>query len=193
MIKVGITGGIGCGKTTVCKIFEAMGVPVYYADDRAKKLMSSDKKVKMAIIALLGKDAYFGNGRLNRKFISAKIFNDKKLLQKLNKIVHPAVQKDGDKWFARQKTVFAIKEAALLIESASYKSLDLLILVTAPVALRISRVMQRDKSDRQSVERRIKNQLSDAEKAKFANFIIINDGKKSLIAQVTKIYKKLMK
>jgi dephospho-CoA kinase len=127
MIKVGITGGIGSGKTTVCKLFETLDVPVYYADDRAKKLMTSNAEVKKAISHLFGNEAYYRNGRLNRPFISAQVFKNKPMLKKLNAIVHPAVKIDGDQWFAEQHTKFALKEAALLIESGSYKSMDKLI------------------------------------------------------------------
>jgi dephospho-CoA kinase len=193
MIKVGITGGIGSGKTTVCKLFETLDIPVYYADDRAKKLMTSDKKVKLAIINLFGAEAYYRNGRLNRPFISAHVFKNKPLLKKLNAIVHPAVQEDGDRWFAEQHTRFALKEAALLIESGSYKSMDKLIVVTCPLDIRVSRVVERDGFTKEAVLKRINNQLPEEEKVKFADFIIVNDGKKALIPQVLKVYKKLMK
>lgn len=193
MIKVGITGGIGSGKTTVCKIFESLGVPVYYADERAKKIMTSDKTLKEGIIHLLGEESYFKNGRLNRKFIGSKVFKNKSLLNKLNKLVHPAVLKDGENWFKKQKGVMALKEAALLIESGSYLSLDKLIVVTAPEKVRIQRVMERDKLSMEAVSQKMKNQLTDDEFLKYADFSIINDGKKLLIPQVRKIYKHIVK
>jgi dephospho-CoA kinase len=191
MIKVGITGGIGSGKSTVCQIFESLNVPIYYADERAKKLMTSNKNVKKEILASFGKEAYFNNGRLNRKYIAAKVFNNKPLLKKLNAIVHPAVKQDGIDWFNLQKGKFAIKEAALLIEAGSHKDLDKIIVVTCPLETRIDRVVYRDKISRQTVMHRIKNQLSEEEKIRFADFIIVNDGKKALIPQVVKVYKKL--
>jgi dephospho-CoA kinase len=192
MIKVGITGGIGSGKTTVCKQFEAKGIPVYYADDRAKKLMTSDKKVKAAIIDLFSKDAFFSNGRLNRKYISSQIFQNKELLAKLNSIVHPAVKMDGEKWFAMQTTHFAIKEAALLIEAGSFKELDKIIVVTCPEEIRINRVMKRDSASRVDVERRIKAQMPEAEKVKYADYVIVNDGVIDLNSQIEKVYQSLM-
>ncbi len=193
MIKVGITGGIGSGKTTVCKIFESLDVPVYYADEKAKQLMTSNKKVKQDIIAVFGKEAFYTNGRLNRKYIAEKVFANKQLLTKLNNIVHPAVKLDGDQWFSLQKGKFALKEAALLIEAGSYKSMDKIIVVTCPLETRIARVMTRDKVTREAVLGRIKNQWSEEEKVKYADFVIINDGKKALIPQVIKVYKKLIK
>jgi dephospho-CoA kinase len=192
MIKVGITGGIGSGKTTVCKQFEAKGIPIYYADDRAKKLMTSDKKVKAAIIDLFSKDAYFSNGRLNRKYLSSQIFQNKELLAKLNSIVHPAVKIDGEKWFAMQTTHFAIKEAALLIEAGSYKELDKIIVVTCPEETRINRVMKRDSASKEDVERRIKAQMPETEKVKYADYVIVNDGVADLHSQIENIYESLM-
>ena len=193
MIKVGITGGIGSGKTTVCKIFESLGVPVYYADDRAKKIMTSDKRLKADLIHLLGEECYFKNGRLNRKFIGSRVFKNKSLLKKLNKLVHPAVLKDGELWYSKQKGVMAIKEAALLIESGSYLSLDKLIVVTAPEKVRLQRVMERDNLSLEAVKEKMKNQLTDDEFLKYADFRIINDGKKLLIPQVRKIYNAIRK
>lgn len=192
MIKVGISGGIGSGKTTVCNIFESMGIPVYYADQRAKKIMTSSKKVKNEITNLLGKDAYFKNGRLNRKYIAAKVFNNKNLLGKLNAIVHPAVANESEKWFESLNTKYAIKEAALLIESGSYKYLDYIIIVTAPEKIRIERVMMRDGIDKSQVKVRINNQMSEKEKIKYADFIIDNDGRKSILRQIQRIHKKLI-
>lgn len=193
MIKVGITGGIGSGKTTVCKIFESLGVPVYYADDRAKKLMTADKVLKTGIINLLGEESYYKNGRLNRKYIGYKVFKNKSLLKKLNKLVHPAVLKDGEIWFNKQKGMMALKEAALLIESGSYKSLDKLIVVTAPEKIRIQRVMERDNLSEEAVKQKIKSQLNEAEFLKHADYRILNDGKKLLIPQVRKIYNAIKK
>jgi dephospho-CoA kinase len=192
MIKVGITGGIGSGKTTVCKIFEKYKIPVYYADDRAKKLMTANKEVKSAIINIFGKDVYFLNGRLNRKKLASMVFNDKELLNQLNSIVHPAVAQDGEEWFASLgKKKFALKEAALLIESGSYKKLDKLIVVTCPQDIRIQRVMIRDKVSKEAVLSRIKNQLAESKKVKLADFIINNDGEHDLESQVKHIIREL--
>jgi dephospho-CoA kinase len=188
MIKVGVTGGIGSGKSFVCKLFESKGIPVYYADDRAKKLMLSNKKLKSDIKELLGQESYFRNGRINRKYISSLVFNDKSLLKRLNAIIHPAVLQDSEEWFSQQKTIFAIKEAALLIESLSYKTLDKIIVVTAPEKLRIERVVKRDKTSIEKVKERMKNQLKDTDTLKYADYIILNDGNNDLLAEVNRIY-----
>ena len=192
MITVGVTGGIGSGKTTVCRLFEKMDIPVYYADIEAKKLMNSDRQLKRKIKELLGKDAYYRNGRLNRKKVASIVFNDKEKLEKLNAIVHPAVEAHGKAWFGKQKTKYAIKEAALLVENGSYKRLDYLIVVTAPVEMRIKRVVRRDKSSYNDVKLRIENQLPEIQKKKVADFIIDNSGEVSLISQVWRIHRTLM-
>jgi dephospho-CoA kinase len=193
MLKVGITGGIGSGKTTVCKILESLGIPVYYADERAKLLMSSDRSIKTKIKKLLGKEAYFRNGRLNRKYISSKVFVDKSLLEELNSIVHPAVADDSNAWFLSQINYpYAIKEAALLVESGSYKELDHIILVTASEEIRIQRVIKRDKISQDAVRARMSKQLSDEEKKKYCDLVLINDGQSPLLPQIHKIHQWLV-
>ncbi|MBP6399070.1 MAG: dephospho-CoA kinase [Saprospiraceae bacterium] len=192
MIKVGITGGIGSGKSTVCSIFEMLGVPVYYADDRAKKIMTANKQVKKAIIDVFSKQAYFSNGRINRKFISEIIFQQPEKRNLLNAIVHPAVLEDGRQWNLAQNSAITLKEAALLIQSGSYKEMDYVILVECPLDVRIPRVMKRNKLSKQEVLNRIQSQMSDEEMRKFADFRIQNDGKISLIQQVLKIYRSLL-
>ena len=192
MISVGVTGGIGSGKTTVCKIFEQLNIPVYYADSEAKRLMTFNKELKSQIKSLLGKEAYYGNGRLNREYVASIVFSDKEKLTQLNHIVHPAVRKDALKWSNSQKSKYTLQEAALLVENGSYKQLDYLIVVTAPVEMRIKRVLKRDKSNFDQVKRRIDNQLSEKEKKKVADFIIDNSGQASLIHQILKIHRILM-
>lgn len=193
MIKVGITGGIGSGKSTVCKIFETMGIPVYYADDRAKTIMTANKEVKQKIIKLFGPNAYFRNGRLNRSLLSQAIFNKPEMREALNNIVHPAVLADGRTWQANQTSAITVKEAALLIQSGSYKELDYLILVTCPEEIRIRRVMKRSRMTKEDVVSRIKSQLSEEEMRTYADWIIVNDGSQSLIQQALELYKKLLK
>lgn len=184
MKKVGITGGIGSGKSTVCKIFEVLGVPVYYADSRAKSLMNEHVEVRNAIIDLLGEQAY-QDGILDRKYIASIVFKDKEKLAALNAIVHPAVHKDAADWFAsHQDHPYAMQEAALLVENGSYKKFDFLISVSAPQALRIERVMKRDAVSEEEVMKRIKNQLPQEDKDAVADFIIYNDGSASLIQQI---------
>lgn len=188
MIKVGITGGIGSGKTYVCKMFESLGVPVYNADERAKYLMNNDENLKSNIIKLFGSEAYL-NGELNRQFIAQIVFADKEKLEQLNALVHPAVAKDSEEWNQQHTDKpYTLKEAALLFESGSYKTLDKTILVHADENQRILRVMQRDNLNKESVEARIKNQLNDAEKMPLADFIINNDGNREIDKIVKRIH-----
>ena len=145
MKRIGITGGIGSGKTTVCKIFESLGIPVYYADDRAKVLMTENKKLVDEIKKLIGDKSYFEDGSLNRQYIASVVFKNKNKLEQLNSLVHPAVAKDGILWQQSQSVVpYTLKEAALLIESGSFQALDYLITVWAPKETRIQRVIKRD-------------------------------------------------
>ncbi len=193
MISVGITGGIGSGKSTVCKVFEAINIPIYYADDRAKHLMRYDIKLSLAIRELLSDDAYLVNGELNREFISSQVFQNKELLTELNQIVHPAVFQDSIDWLGEHKDYpYTVKEAALLVETGSYKMLDKLIVVTAPIEVRIERVIKRDNADRAAIQARMDNQLPEEEKVALADFVIANDGSLSLIDQVLKVHHELM-
>lgn len=170
---VGLTGGIGSGKSTVAKMFRELGVPVYDSDIEAKKLMSSSKEVIAAIIALLGNEAY-ENGYLNRSYIANKVFKDPELLQKLNGIVHPAVGNHFIQWAKEQKTPYVIQESALIFENGSQDKYDRTILVTAPVATRIQRVVERDSVDKEAVVDRLENQLKDEEKLGMADYLLEN-------------------
>jgi dephospho-CoA kinase len=193
--RIGITGGIGSGKTTVCKVFETLGIPVYYADIEAKKIIVSNPLVKHQVKELLGAEAYHKNGKLNRAHVSEQIFGDKNLLKKMNAIVHPAVQTDSERWFAKvridQNPPYALKEAALLVENGSYKYLDALIVVTCPEQIRIQRVMQRDHLTYEQVSAKVKSQLPEEEKIAVANFTITNDGFTSIIDQVLAVHHKI--
>lgn len=191
MKKVGITGGIGSGKTTVCKIFESIGVPVYYADIRAKWLMSFNPALKSSLKKELGPEIYHSNGRLDRKVMASLIFNDKDKLEKVNSLVHPAVHRDAARWIKMQISPYILYEAALLIENDSYKNFDRMIVVTAPEELRIKRVMKRDNVSRDQVMARIKNQLPQDIKNQLADYLIVNDGEHSLIQQVVIIHKSI--
>lgn len=170
---IGLTGGIGSGKTTVAQLFSELGVPIYIADTEAKKLMDSSKVIRRKLVALLGEDAYSGT-KLNRKFVADKIFNDKFLLDAVNAVIHPKVAAHFKKWVSKQKATYVIKEAAILFENGSYKDCDMVILVTAPKQMRINRVMARDNTSKAEIEQRMNNQWSDEKKLKLADIIIEN-------------------
>ncbi len=188
-IIVGVTGGIGSGKSIVCKVFETLGAVTYYADDRAKWLMNNDPKLIGEVKKLFGDEAY-KNGSIDRKFIADKAFQDQSVLDQLNALVHPAVGNDLSQWIDENKHApLLLKEAALLFETGSYKKLNKTILVTAPEEIRIQRVVQRDPHRSQTdVEAIIDKQLKDEEKIPLADFIIENDGGQSVIKQVMELY-----
>lgn len=189
MLKVGITGGIGSGKSTVCRLFALMGIPVYDADSRAKALMTTNASLVKSVKKYFGAEVYDNDGNLNRKLLGSIVFNDKEKLNLLNSLVHPVVQKDHEQWHRKQKNCpFTIKEAALLFESGSYKKLDLIITITAPLQLRIERAMKRDHATRKEVMARLKKQWTDAQRKKAADFIISNDERDSLIQKVEVLY-----
>jgi len=192
-MKIGITGNIGSGKTTVCKIFETLDIPVYYADDMAKKLMVENAHVKEQIKLLFGLNAYHEDGSLNRNYIGGIVFNNPQMLMKLNYIVHPAVAEDSMDWAKNQKDVaYTLKEAALLIESGSYKALDKIIVVSAPLEVRVERVMLRDDVKREAVLARENKQMPESEKLKYADFTIVNDSNTSLVKQVQEIHNQIL-
>jgi dephospho-CoA kinase len=189
MLKIGLTGNMGSGKTTVSKIFEILGIPVFYADDEAKNVMVTDSRLVDDIRSAFGEPAYFSDGTLNRKHISAIVFNDKVALEKLNSLVHPAVFRAFDTWVARKKDVpYVIKEAALLFESDSYKLCDDTIMVQAPAEQRVKRVMERDGLTREEVERRNSNQFSEEKKTELAGHVIKNDETQLVIPQVLALH-----
>ena len=194
MYKVGITGGIGSGKTTVCKVFEVLGIPIFYADTEAKNMMVEDELLIEAIKSTFGEESYFEEGKLNNKHIAGIVFNNEAELAKLNALVHPAVFRAFDRWEANvnPNAPYTLKEAALLFESGSYKMCDTTILVTAPTDVKINRVMQRDNSTAEQVKARMDKQMSDAEKAKMANHFIINDETNSIIEQVLALHKEFL-
>jgi dephospho-CoA kinase len=193
MLKVGITGGIGSGKTTVCRIFETLGIPVYYADDRAKALMNGDENIRKQVIALFGTDAYLTDGQLNRKFIAEKVFQNQPLLAQLNAIVHPAVFNDSQQWFMQHEhKPYTLYEAAILFESGSYLFLDKTITVFAPLDVRVARTMKRDNASKEEVMERVSKQLPEEEKIKKADFVIYNDHSTPLIEQVLTIHQRLI-
>ena len=193
MLKIGLTGGIGSGKSSVAKIFETFGIPVYFADERAKILMTTDNILISGVKNIFGKEAYTPDGALNRSLIAQKSFGGGPLLKELEALVHPAVFADSERWHLEQTGVpYTIKEAALLFESGNHKTMDRVITVFAPLELRIKRVMDRDKSTREDVESRIAKQMPEEEKMSLADFVVYNDGLHSLVMQVWEIHQKLL-
>lgn len=193
MLKVGITGGIGSGKTTVCKIFEVLGVPIYYADDRAKEIVNTDRNVIREVKGLFGDDIYLSDGKLNRKRVADIVFNFPELLEQYNAIIHPVVIEDAKKWMRKnQQHDYVIKEAALLFEANTYKDLDYIICVTASIPVRMQRIKLRDNISEEQILARIKNQMPEEEKIRRCDFVIYNNGDAPLIPQVMKINEKLI-
>ena len=188
MLKVGITGGIGSGKTHICQLFQQLGVPVYNADERAKNLMNNDPIVKQGLVDTFGPEVFNKDG-LNRDFLAQVVFKDKVKLKQLNDIVHHAVAQDAQAWHLQHNDKpYTIKEAALLFETGSFKELDKTILVHAKEDERILRVMRRDKVSKEKVLARIKNQFTDLVKMEHADFIINNDGNREIEKMVEKIH-----
>lgn len=191
MLKIGLTGGMGSGKTTVSKIFSVLGIPVFYADDIAKSVMNEDAGLKQNIIQLFGDDAYINN-TLNRKHIAGIVFNDKYKLEQLNALVHPVTIAAADKWMNRQTSSYVIKEAALMFESSAAANLDYIIGVYAPQHLRLQRVMHRDGSKREEVLARMNNQLDETIKMKLCDFVIVNDEQQAVLPQVLTLHRQLL-
>jgi dephospho-CoA kinase len=192
MVKVGITGGIGSGKSLVCKIFSLLGVPVYYADERAKYILNNNTEVIKNLTARFGPNLYL-NGELNRAFLANIIFNNKEAITFVNSIVHPAVGFDFVDWTKTLKdTFYCLEEAALLFESGSYKQFDIVITVVSPELIRVKRVMERDKVQRDDVISRMRNQWDDIKKIELSDFVIDNDITNSLIEQVLEIHNKIL-
>lgn len=191
MLKIGLTGGMGSGKTTVSKIFSVLGIPVFYADEAAKTIMNENAALKEGIINLFGKEAYTNN-ILNRKYISGIVFNDKFKLEQLNALVHPVTIAAADEWANAQSSAYIIKEAALMFESPAAANLDYVIGVYAPQHLRLQRVMNRDNVSREAVLARMNNQLDETIKMKLCDFVIINDEQTAVLPQVLELHKKFL-
>jgi dephospho-CoA kinase len=193
MKKIGITGSIGSGKSTVTQMFAALGIPIYDADSRAKHLMISDPNLITQIKHLFGDQAYLPSGELNRAHIASIAFQQPTILAQLNALVHPAVFSDFDRWSMEQSAAYLIKEAALMFESDSYKQMDEVIVVTAPEELRISRTIIRDHITREAVLSRMNNQLSQEEKLLRGQYEIRNNEQELLIPQVIALHQQFLK
>lgn len=189
MIRVGLTGGIGSGKTTIAKLFEALNIPVYYADDAAKKLMNTNEKLKASIIQHFGEDSY-KNDELDRKYLASVVFNDKKKLELLNSLTHPVTIADAEDWMNKQTAPYCIKEAALLFESGADKLLNYVIGVYAPQHIRVKRVMDRDQLSIEEVMKRVSRQIDEEMKMKLCNFVITNNEQQLVMPQVLELDKK---
>lgn len=189
-MTIGITGGIGSGKSTVAHLFEMMGYPVYYADVRSKWLMNNDPNIKAKLIATFGQDVY--PGYLDRQALADIVFKDKEALKKLNAISHPAVENDFINWRKAQKSPILFKEAAILFESGSYKSVDKTICITAPEVIRVKRVMQRDGATTMQVQERIANQWPDEKKIALADYVIDAGDRELVIPQALSILSRLI-
>jgi dephospho-CoA kinase len=191
MLKVGITGGMGSGKSTVAHMFSLLGIAVYYADSEAKKLMENDPVLREAITGLFGSQAYQDH-KLNRALIAARVFNHPEKLQALNAVVHPAVIAHGATWMQEQQSPYTLKEAALLFESGSHKNLDFVIGVYCPQDIRVQRILRRDGMQREDVLARMKNQMNEEEKMKKCDAVINNDDRHAIIPQVLQLHQALL-
>lgn len=191
MLKAGLTGGIGSGKSIVAKLFRLLGIPVFDADAAAKSIMHTDNAVQTKIINLFGTAAYL-DGKLNRSLIASRVFEHAELLEQLNAIVHPATIAAAEQWMMQQKTSYCLKEAALIFESSGATSLDFIIGVFAPVPLRMKRVMQRDGLQPDAIRSRMQKQIDDTIKMKLCDAVIVNDETQPLIPQVLALHEKLL-
>jgi dephospho-CoA kinase len=193
MLKIGITGNIGSGKTTVSKIFEVLGIPVFYADDEAKNVMVKDAILIDAIKKTFGSESYFDDGTLNRRHIAGIVFNNDAELEKLNAIVHPATFRAFDNWLLKHTSVpYILKEAALLFESDSYKFCDKMVMVTAPLDMRVKRVIMRDGFSEEEILKREDKQFTEEKKSALSDFVIKNDNVELVIPQVLKLHEKFL-
>ena len=190
-LLVGLTGGIGSGKTTVAKVFETLGVPVYYADEEAKKLMNKDEGLRNKIIAHFG-EAIYEKGLLKKEVLGGIVFKDAEKLKLLNSLVHPATIAHAERWHKLQTTPYVIKEAALLFESDAWKYIDYSVGVKAPESLRLQRSMQRDNQSAENIQARMQKQMNEEEKIKRCDFVLVNDEKQLLVPQILELHTKLL-
>lgn len=188
-LQIGITGGIGSGKSIVCKLFSCLGIPVYNADSRAKWLTNHNPQIIESVVALLGSDAYDAEGHYNTSYVSSLVFKSEDLLKKLNAIVHPVVMQDTADWVESQAiSPYVVKEAAIMNKAGDRNSLDYVVVVEAPLELRVNRILQRDKRSEDEIRAIVKRQVSDEERKKVADFFIQNDEESALIPQVLKLH-----
>ncbi|MFA9390480.1 MAG: dephospho-CoA kinase [Prolixibacteraceae bacterium] len=192
MLKVAITGGIGSGKSVVCRVFEKLGIPVFDADEVAKQLINNNKTIKEKLSELFGSDVYHKNGGIRRKYFAEIIFNDKIALAKVNELIHPAVFSEFNRWAEIQNSPYVIQESAIIFENGHSDRFDKIITVSAPLQLKIERCMLRDGISKEKVLERMKNQLSDAIKVKQSDYVIVNDNKEMILPQIVDIHNRLI-
>ena len=192
MFKVGVTGGIGAGKSLICSILERMGYPVFYSDIEAKKIITLNHQVRIDLIELFGIQI-FKDHQLDRKLLANLLFSDSTLIEKMNAIVHPKVREEFENWALNQDSQLVFNEAAILFETGSYKNFDATILVTAPLEIRLSRVINRDNSIRADVQKRIDNQWSDEQKVILSTYRIQNDDIQSVLDQIDEVLNELIR
>ncbi|MBS1780665.1 MAG: dephospho-CoA kinase [Bacteroidetes bacterium] len=187
MLKVGITGGIGSGKSVVCQVFQTLGIPVFNADDAARHLMEHDAELIASVKKLFGDDIYI-NGKPNRERIASLVFSKQELLQELNKLMHPATIQYGKDWMLQQTTPYVIKEAAIFFESGSYKEMDVMVGVYAPKEIRLERALKRSGVSEAKILERMANQMNEEEKMSRCDYVITNDSKTAIIPQVMELH-----
>lgn len=187
MLKVGITGGIGSGKSVVCQVFQTLGIPVFNADDAARHLMEHDAALIASVKKLFGDDIYI-NGKPNREKIAALVFSNQELLQQLNELMHPATIKYGKDWMLQQTTPYVIKEAAIFFESGSYKEMDVMVGVYAPKEIRLERALKRSGVSEAKILERMANQMDEEEKMSRCDYVITNDDKTAILPQVMELH-----
>jgi dephospho-CoA kinase len=192
MLKVGLTGGIGSGKSLIRRIFSELGIPVYDADTAAKRIMIEDERVRKSLISAFGIEIIQTDGSINNKLLAEIIFKNKTNLEKINSIVHPAVHRDFENWIQKQEAPYVLEEAAILFESNAHQNMDKVITVCASEDVRIERVIKRDTVSREKVIERMKTQMPDEEKVKLSDFIIYNDNDHILLPQVIDIHTQLI-
>jgi dephospho-CoA kinase len=192
MIRIGLTGGIGSGKSTVAKIFEVLGIPVYYADETARQLMNENGELKAAITRHFGEQSYAG-GQLNRAYIASIVFSNNEKLELLNSLTHPITIQHAADWMKQQKTPYIIKEAALIFETGSAEHLDYVIGVYSPKAIRVKRVMDRDGATEEQVLKRMDRQMNEEMKMRLCDFVIKNTEQELITPQVLELHEKFLK
>lgn len=188
-LLIGVTGGIGSGKSMVCRLFECLDIPVYYADSRAKWLTNHDPEIREKVVALLGPEAYDSEGQYNARFVASSVFNDEPLLKDLNAIIHPVVLRDTKEWVSRHAgSPYVVKEAAIMAKAGQANAVDYVVVVEAPVELRVQRILQRDKRTENEIRAIIERQVSDESRREIADYIVSNDDDSALIPQVLHLH-----